>query len=627
MGNNRTKQKRLSLSPRAAANKRQKDGRGGPGERKPRGGEGKRAKTAANAEHRRHKRQWEARIAQTAATSTTHTVEFRERMLHTMLVLRLENPSWFLTNAVDRANQLLGVYRGDLFAVYNEFMDTGEVTAKEVSARGRGAENYNDSRKIFTPEHLTAIDKWIEERRKAAEAAVTVSEIAKFIEEDYGITCDDGTILRALKALGYIYMETSGRGMRRSEESKLLERKFLIEYAAALKKENEGRAVIFYMDESYVHQNHVKVFLWVKGEGESQRQRPNSGRGQRLIIVHAITKHGPVVTRDANGNPVEENSLDGENISAAKTAELIFKAKSNKGDYHDNMDGEMFMQWLNHRLLPTVTELCKSDRRTYGPPSGANQKEKFLVLDNARYHHAHDENYVDALKMSKDQCLDKMLELNLKTFKVSKTGKVFDVKTLESQRSRQGKIPRAKKNGGGGPSGKEMQAALHQLLLEKFPEKLQTRVEKWAADHGWTLIFTAPYKPKHQPIELFWADGKNTVAYLYKPKRKLKDVRAQLRTAWYGGTLGVMQQPKEATNCAKLIAHAQKEMNLSIKDDGKLRGTITDLGCDMEDRTKALAVRAKVHSLDPEEAANNDESLFEWNDDGDDDDSDDEDDG
>ena len=36
-----------------------------------------------------------------------------------------------------------------------------------------------------------------------------------------------------------------------------------------------------------------------------------NAKDRRLVIVHAITKGGAVVTRDSSGYPIEENSMKG----------------------------------------------------------------------------------------------------------------------------------------------------------------------------------------------------------------------------------------------------------------------------------------------------------------------------
>ena len=46
-----------------------------------------------------------------------------------------------------------------------------------------------------------------------------------------------------------------------------------------------------YLDESYVNKNHSNDFCWYYGEDGPWVQKP-TGKGERLIIINAITKSG-----------------------------------------------------------------------------------------------------------------------------------------------------------------------------------------------------------------------------------------------------------------------------------------------------------------------------------------------
>lgn len=69
-----------------------------------------------------------------------------------------------------------------------------------------------------------------------------------------------------------------------------------------------------------------------------------TGKGSRLIILHAGTKNGFV-----------------------DNTELIFQAK-NGGDYHNQMNSAVFEQWSRKQLLPNI------------PPNSV------IVMDSAAYH-------------------------------------------------------------------------------------------------------------------------------------------------------------------------------------------------------------------------------------------------
>ena len=73
----------------------------------------------------------------------------------------------------------------------------------------------------------------------------------------------------------------------------------------------------------------------------------------------------------------------------ALSAEWVFPGKVKKEDYHKNMNGANFMQWVKQRLIPTF-------QAKY-----TNGDEVILVLENAPYHHCRDENYVNPNKLNR----------------------------------------------------------------------------------------------------------------------------------------------------------------------------------------------------------------------------------
>jgi hypothetical protein len=99
-----------------------------------------------------------------------------------------------------------------------------------------------------------------------------------------------------------------------------------------------------YLDESYVNKNHSNDFIWYSGEDGPWVQKP-TGKGERLIIVNAITESGWV--------------------SGAK---LVFKGTRKTGDYHGQMNWEFFKKWFTEMLLPNIPN------------------NSLIIMDNASYH-------------------------------------------------------------------------------------------------------------------------------------------------------------------------------------------------------------------------------------------------
>jgi transposase len=99
-----------------------------------------------------------------------------------------------------------------------------------------------------------------------------------------------------------------------------------------------------YLDETFLDKNHSNDKTWYLTEDGAWVNKP-SGKGPRLIIVHAITKDGWV-----NG------------------AKLVFQAKTATGDYHGQMNYENFSKWFTGQLLPNIPE------------------NSIIIMDNAKYH-------------------------------------------------------------------------------------------------------------------------------------------------------------------------------------------------------------------------------------------------
>ena len=137
-------------------------------------------------------------------------------------------------------------------------------------------------------------------------------------------------------------------------------------------------------------------------------------------------------------------------------------------------------------------------------------------------------------------------------------------------------------------------------LLANNPDKAKTELTKFGEKHNWTIIYTPPYCPTLQSIELFWCLGKFFVANQYNDKHTFKDLLPILRTGWYGGwdNKGGLVAPCDV---GKLVAHALKEMDIEDKNVGR-EGKVGSLE---REKYNAPAVQ-RLEGLSPE----NDESAI-----------------
>ena len=125
-------------------------------------------------------------------------------------------------------------------------------------------------------------------------------------------------------------------------------------YLMKVREFRENGYEIFYQDETWCNQYHTKEHVWQESASEPSLisdakyrggLKVPSGKGQRLIINHLGSKNGFVCNC-------------GE----------CFVGKKDSADYHSEMNGEHFENWLKDKVLPELPE------------------KSILVLDNAKYH-------------------------------------------------------------------------------------------------------------------------------------------------------------------------------------------------------------------------------------------------
>jgi len=188
-----------------------------------------------------------------------------------------------------------------------------------------------------------------------------------------------------------------------------------------------------YLDETYVNKNHSNDFIWYSGEDGPWVQKP-TGKGERLIIINAITKSGWV--------------------SGAK---LLFKSTRKTGDYHGQMNWELFEKWFTEMLLPNIP------------------KNSLIIMDNAPYHNTLSEHSPPTPLCSKKRIME-WLEQN----KIYCRDDCLKPELVE--------------------------------ILKKMATESLYAIDEIARSNGHEVIRTPPYHPELQPIETCWGVVKNHVA-------------------------------------------------------------------------------------------------------------------
>lgn len=320
----------------------------------------------------------------------------------------------------------------------------GQATVKRVMADyGRDPSLLDEPAKIRgRPAHAVSasnqelVRTFIRSANKNGEY-ITLAAIRDFLQEESGDeSFHRATLARTLNRWGFEF----GQGTR-SQHLKEKDHVIAARQRYIRKKRNNrapgGDANTIrpevYLDESYVNKNHSNDFIWYSGEDGPWVQKP-TGKGERLIIVNAITKSGWV-----------------------PDAKLVFKSTTKTGDYHGQMNWELFEKWFTEMIIPNIP---------------ANS---LIVMDNAPYHNILSEHSSPTPSCSKKKIMD-WLEQN----------KIYCRDDC-------------------------LKPELVEIIKKIAPEPIYA-IDEIAKSFGHEVLRTPPYHPELQPIETCWGVVKNHIA-------------------------------------------------------------------------------------------------------------------
>jgi len=453
------------------------------------------------------------------------------------------------TTALQTVSTLIRRSYSSIHSLWCKWRDEREVYVVDSAKRGGGASNH------INHSHHVSVDVILTITEKIREANVTgggcmTTELIDAIHEVHDIAILPRTLRNVLASMGYRYGKGNVIGKMNDAWYMSRIRTFLIQYSQALKEEQEGRCVIVYTDESYVNINHARKQTWYSdiATEKSDVVRP-SGRGRRLVLLHAFTQDGWL----SHDKCVHNDRVDQVSFSC----ELIYEAEKGDSDYHDNMNGDIYMQWLNNRLMVAFNKRYP-------------RQKMVLVLDNASYHHVRGPDWINVHSMKKDEIAYKLVELGVTDITVER-----QKKGTESKETRRFNQPSFYQHGGRwAPTLEELKGELTKYLKD-HPAVNRTEVAKLFDANDHQLIYTPPYLPGVQPIERLWAYVKNYVASQYKSGRTIRTLLEQTYKGFYGDGEKHGEVTKQLS--AKVIKHSIDYCNELINQDDSLDGTMDNL--------------------------------------------------
>ena len=565
---------------------------------------------------------------------------------------------FFLESAINRAANLTGRARRRVVRIWNAWENDSDILDGEVLLRiGRNMNRGRFSFKSVPKQMYPIIEEFVAKTIPELDGYGNVANLHLAVKDNWNDLCSliplderlevfpnefgiSASAFRCLmtKRLNFRYMSVTRSLRRQTEERKRRVRSFICQMSDALRKEAAGTHILCFMDESYCHRHHMKSHTWVHGKEGVDK----TSKGERLILIHAMTRHGLLF--DAAADRTKARFWDYERDKFSEdlaTCDVVFPSgvaaqetdgrrrksvQKSRGDYHDNMNGSMFMRWIVHRFMPSF-------RACFG-----SVIKPILVLDNAPYHHGRGDSFIDVNSISKFASHYFFDKYDVQEIKVTRTAvdgttteKTFerlppsdtiywpDAVVLEARRrhykvkilqsleeltvtSRNdlkvdegaelvvGSIIKVKyqptkrfaRGGASGPYKDEVNSVLAGLIKQHEPQLLLSELRTYAAEKNIELIFTPPYAPDVQPIELIWALSKRFVGKNWFKERTLRETAEQLYVSWYGGDVkkkGVVVDTVESISlmCGKLVERSLKRINDRIKNDEYLSGTVQDL--------------------------------------------------
>ncbi|CAH2105088.1 unnamed protein product [Euphydryas editha] len=266
--------------------------------------------------------------------------------------------------------------------------------------------------------------------------------ILKVVNEDPDLpNFSWSTLRKVIKYLNFKYVTKSRQSILIDRQDIILWRQRYLRKIKEIRK--EGR-YIYYQDETWINEGHAPKKAWIDQTVVSSRQafldglttglKQPSGKGKRLIIGHIGGEEGFV-----------EDSL------------LIFEAKKNKEDYHQEMNADSFEKWFKG-VLPKL------------------KPNSVVVMDNAPYHSRKLES-LPTMSWTKPRIQEWLTSKNISFEATMVKATLIDIVRQHKQEH-----------------------------CDKYV------VDEMAAQHGIMVLRLPPYHCELNPIELVWAQAKGYVA-------------------------------------------------------------------------------------------------------------------
>jgi len=262
----------------------------------------------------------------------TLNYQSRQLILNIYANLRLANPTKLVNDVILTVSSLCGVSKSTVYNIKKQFNENGKL--KTPNKMGPKCQLKNKRSDIYDDFTKTALRKIVHDFYRQGTPPTVRRTAAVFSEDPNLPKLKKSAIHGLMQEIGFKYEKVKRRSVLIEDERIAQWRKeFLLDMQRYRK---EGRA-IYYLDETWVNQGHFvnKAFhdTTIRSKRDAMKRGLTTGlrlprsKGKRLIILHIGSKEGFV-----------------------PGASLVFTSKTNSADYHDEMNGEHFQEWMKETL-------------------------------------------------------------------------------------------------------------------------------------------------------------------------------------------------------------------------------------------------------------------------------------
>ena len=341
-----------------------------------------------------------------------------------------------ILNPAKRTQHALGISN-------RKFLRWTSITGVKEIKRGRKERFDSFDKDVVRRQILKMLDE---------QELLTLKKLKAQLQEHRDLDISKSSLWKIVRSLGFTFKKRTGGKNVVCEKTHLVSARS--KYLRQVREKREEGYDIVYLDETWINAHHTKEREWQSTDGSRIRHVPPS-KGQRLIIAHAGSRRYGLIP----------------------DADLIFvgKSKDNR-DYHTEMNGQCFAEWMEHSLLPSLDH-----------PS-------CIVMDNASYHNfVSPEDKIPTSASTKEEIRTWLQKENIQH------------------------------------SDRHLKPELLSMVKQRKTTKTY-HIDKLIEKYGHTSLRLPPYHSHLNPIELVWAKIKGEVATNNR-SFKLSEVKILARNA------------------------------------------------------------------------------------------------